>query len=147
RTTGEGGMLLCDEDVLAERARSLRNLGFQPGRRFLHKEFGFNFRLTNLQAALGLTQVDRMDEIVARKRRMAECYSERLSHVRGIRLQVEQPWARSVWWMYGLVLNDDAGFDATELADRLKRLGVETRPFFLGMHEQPVLRERGLFDG
>ncbi len=64
-TTGEGGMLLVDNDALAERARRLRNLGFQPGRRFLHAELGFNFRLTNMQAALGLAQVDRMDDIVA----------------------------------------------------------------------------------
>jgi perosamine synthetase len=139
-TTGEGGMLLCDDDTLAERARRLRNLGFQPARRFLHEEFGFNFRLTNLQAALGVAQVDRMDEIVARKRRMAHCYAQRLSSLPGIHLQVEQPWARSVWWMYGLVLDDDVGFDAAEFAERLKRRGVETRPFFLGMRATPSRR-------
>jgi perosamine synthetase len=145
-TTGEGGMLLTDDDTLAARARSLRNLGFQPGRRFLHKELGFNFRLTNMQAALGLPQIERMDDIVAAKRRMGQAYTERLSEVAGIELQVQQPWAKSVYWMYGLVLREDTGLDATQFAQRLSASGVETRPFFLGMHEQPVLRERGLFE-
>jgi perosamine synthetase len=146
-TTGEGGMLLVDDDRLADRARSLRNLGFQPGRRFLHHELGFNFRLTNLQAALGVTQVERMDEIVSRKRRMGQAYTERLSEMPGLELQVQQSWARSVYWMFGLVLHEDTGLDADEFARRLRARGVETRPFFLGMHEQPVLRERGLFAG
>jgi perosamine synthetase len=146
-TTGEGGMLLVDDDDLAERARRLRNLGFQPGRRFLHAELGFNFRLTNLQAALGLAQVERMDEIVARKRRMGHAYTERLSEMPGLELQVQQPWAHSVFWMYGVVLREETGLDADEFALRLRSRGVETRPFFLGMHEQPVLRERGLFKG
>jgi len=140
-------MLLVDDDRLAEHARSLRNLGFQPERRFLHAELGFNFRLTNLQAALGLAQIDRMDDIVARKRRIGQAYTERLSEMPGIELQVQQPWARGVYWMYGLVVREETGFDAAELANRLKQRGVETRPFFLGMHEQPVLRERGLFAG
>jgi perosamine synthetase len=146
-TTGEGGMVLVDDDRLAERARGLRNLGFQPGRRFLHAELGFNFRLTNLQAALGLHQVGRMDEIVARKRQMGQAYTERLSEMPGVELQVQQPWARSVYWMYGLVVREETGLDAAEFARRLASDGVETRPFFLGMHEQPALRERGLFSG
>jgi perosamine synthetase len=146
-TTGEGGMLMVDDDQLAERARRMRNLGFQPGRRFLHAELGFNFRLTNMQAALGLAQVDRMDEIVARKRRMGQAYTERLSEVAGLELQVQQPWARSVYWMFGIVLSEQTGLDAEQFAARLKTRGVETRPFFLGMHEQPVLRDQGLFDG
>src|SRR5438132_8009452 len=127
-TTGEGGMLLLDDDLLAERARRLRNLGFQPGRRFLHAELGFNYRLTNMQAALGLAQIDRMDEIVARKRRMGQAYTERLSEVTGLELQVQQPWARSVYWMFGLVLSEDTGLDAEQFAARLKAKGVETRP-------------------
>ena len=146
-TTGEGGMLLVDDDRLAERARGLRNLGFQPDRRFLHADLGFNFRLTNLQAALGLAQIERMDEIVSRKRRIGQAYTERLSEMPCLALQVQQPWARSVYWMYGVVLHEDTGLGAADFARRLKLRGVETRPFFLGMHEQPVLRERGLFLG
>lgn len=146
-TTGEGGMLLVDDDVLADRARRMRNLGFQPGRRFWHSEIGFNFRLTNLQAALGLAQIDRMEEIVARKRHIGQAYTDRLSEIPGLELQVQQSWARSVYWMYGLVVREETGLDAAELARRLAEAGVETRPFFLGMHEQPVLRDRGLFAG
>jgi perosamine synthetase len=146
-TTGEGGMLMVDDDGLAERARRLRNLGFQPGRRFLHDELGFNFRLTNLQAALGVTQVERIEAIVARKRAMGRAYTERLSEVAGLELQLEQPGAHSVYWMYGLLVDESTGIDAAELARRLGTSGIETRPFFLGMHEQPALRERGLFVG
>ncbi len=146
-TTGEGGMVLVDDDALAERARRLRNLGFGPGRRFLHEDIGFNFRLTNLQAALGLAQVDRIAEIVERKRAMGRAYTQRLSEVDGLELQVEQAWSHSVYWMYGVLVRESTGLDAAELAARLLEQGIETRPFFLGMHEQPVLRQRGLFKG
>jgi perosamine synthetase len=146
-TTGEGGMVLVDDDALAARARRFRNLGFQPGRRFLHAELGFNFRLTNLQAALGVRQVERIEDIVARKRAMGLAYTERLSRLPGLELQVEQARSRGVYWMYGLVVRESTGLDAAELARRLAQRGVETRPFFLGMHEQPVLCERGLFEG
>jgi perosamine synthetase len=146
-TTGEGGMLLVDDDALAQRARRLRNLGFEPPRRFLHRELGFNYRLTNLQAALGVAQLERMDDIIARKRWLGSAYTERLVDLDAIELQVEEPWARSVFWMYGLVVKEATGLDATALAARLSERGVETRPFFLGMHEQPALRDRGLFAG
>jgi len=146
-TTGEGGMLLSDDDELAERARKLRNLAFEPDRRFWHRELGFNFRLTNLQAALGLAQLERFSEIVAHKRWLGRAYTDRLHALPGLELQVEEPWAQSVFWMYGLVVREETGLDAQAFARRLEELGVETRPFFLGMHEQPVLRQRGLFGG
>lgn len=138
-TTGEGGMVLTDKPVLAERLRSLRNLCFQPQRRFYHEELGFNFRLTNLQAAIGLAQLERMDQIIAHKRWMAQEYTKRLQDIRCLQLPVEEVWARNVYWMYGIVLSKKAGLDATQFAQILSRKGVETRPFFLGMHRQPVL--------
>jgi perosamine synthetase len=146
-TTGEGGMVLTDDDGLAGRLRSLRDLGFDPERRFLHQELGFNFRLTNLQAAVGVAQVEQVDERVARKREVAARYAERLGRLPGLQLPVEEPWARSVYWMYGVVIDEETGLDADALAGRLRAEGIETRPFFLGMHEQPVFRKRGLFDG
>ena len=146
-TTGEGGMVLTDSPEYAARARALRNLCFRPERRFYHTELGHNFRLTNLQAALGLAQFERFSEIVARKRHMGETYTEALRDLPCIQLQTIQPWARSVYWMYGLVLNESAGMEATELARRLEERRVETRPFFLGMHEQPALLQQGLFRG
>jgi perosamine synthetase len=144
-TTGEGGMVLTDDALLAEKARSLRNLCFQPQRRFYHEELGFNFRLTNLQAALGLAQLERIDEIVARKRWMGQEYNRRLKGIEGLQLPIEESWARNVYWMYGVVLSEERGIDAVQFANQLKACGVETRPFFLGMHEQPVFQKRGLF--
>ena len=146
-TTGEGGMILTNDEKLADRARSLRNLCFRPERRFLHTELGFQYRLTNLQAALGVAQIERINQIIAKKRWMGQAYTERLKSIYYLQLPVEEPWAKSVYWMYGLVLDAATGMDAVEFANRLKKLGVETRPFFLGMHEQPVFLERGLFNG
>ncbi|HBE43972.1 MAG TPA: aminotransferase DegT [Deltaproteobacteria bacterium] len=145
-TTGEGGMVLTDDPKLAGEARSLRNLCFLPERRFYHEELGYNFRMTNLQAALGLAQLERMDEIVAHKRWIAQEYTRRLKDIEVLQLPVEELWARSVYWMYGVVLAEETGLDADWLAEHLGGRGIDTRPFFLGMHEQPVLRKRGLFN-
>jgi perosamine synthetase len=146
-TTGEGGMIVTSDAALAERCRALRNLCFQPKRRFVHEELGTNARMTNLQAAIGLGQVERMDEIVARKRNIGHAYEARLRDVAGVELQVQEPWARGVYWVFGLVLAGDVPFDAAELAVRLRARGVDTRPFFTGMHGQPALLRRGLFAG
>ncbi len=144
-TTGEGGMVVTDDPELAERLRAFRNLCFQPGRRFHHEKLGLNLRLTNLQAALGVAQLQRIDEIVARKRWLGAGYTSRLADLPALQLPVERPWARSVYWMYGVVVAEETGLDARALAGKLRERGVETRPFFLGMHQQPVLRKRGLF--
>jgi perosamine synthetase len=144
-TTGEGGMVLTDDAMLADQARAMRNLSFQSQRRFYHEELGFNFRLTNLQAALGLGQLERIDTIVARKRWIGAEYTRRLQGIGGVQLPVEESWARNVYWMYGLVLSEERGMDAQQFAAKLKERGVETRPFFLGMHEQPVFQDRRLF--
>ncbi|MBA4383624.1 MAG: aminotransferase DegT [Anaerolinea sp.] len=146
-TTGEGGMVLTSDPVYAERARSLRNLCFRPEKRFYHTELGYNYRMTNMQAALGLAQLERFEQIIAKKRWMGAAYTERLQGIPGTQLPVEESWAKQVYWMYGLVLDESRGMDAVEFACRLEALGVQTRPFFLGMHEQPVFWERGLFKG
>jgi perosamine synthetase len=146
-TTGEGGMVLTDDPRLAERARSLRNLCFLPQQRFYHEQLGFNFRLSGLQAALGLGQIERMPDIVARKRQVGDAYRRGLAATPGLALQAEQSWARSVFWMNGILLAEGRGLTAAGLATALEARGVETRPFFLGMHEQPALLERGLFRG
>jgi perosamine synthetase len=146
-TTGEGGMVLTDDPDLADKARSLRNLCFGKERRFRHEGAGFNFRMTNVQAALGLAQLERIDAVVARKRRIGTEYARRLSGIEGLQLPAEEPWARNVFWMVGVVLSDETGLTAARLAERLGDRGIETRPFFLGMHEQPVFRRLGLFRG
>jgi perosamine synthetase len=144
-TTGEGGMVLARDLDLAERLRSLRNLCFRKERRFYHTEIGHNYRLTNLQAAIGLAQLERIEDSVQKKRWMAAAYNERLKDIKFLQLPTEEPWAKNVYWMYGLVLDESAGMDAVEFAKRLGEKGVMTRPFFLGIHEQPVFRNMGLF--
>jgi perosamine synthetase len=103
--------------------------------------------MTNMQAALGVAQLERFEQIIAKKRWMGAAYSERLQEIPGMRLPVEESWAKQVFWMYGLVLDESRGMDAAEFARRLEAQGVQTRPFFLGMHEQPVFWARGLFKG
>ena len=146
-TTGEGGMVLVKDRGHAERARSLRNLCFQPKQRFFHEELGYNHRLTNIQAAMGVGQIERIQETVARKREIALTYNTAFSGVTGIQLPSEMAWARSVYWVYGLVLAEERGTDAVHIMQILKGKGIETRPFFLGMHEQPVFHNKGFFVG
>src|SRR5919109_4375160 len=146
-TTGEGGMVLTDDPKLADKARSLRNLCFQPFRRFHHEELGFNFRLTNLQAALGVAQLERIEQIIGRKRWIGQEYNRRLAGKKNLQLPVEEPWAKNVYWMYGVVLSEEAGMDGAAFAQKLKERGIESRPFFLGLHEQPAFHQNGLFLG
>jgi perosamine synthetase len=144
-TTGEGGMVLARDPLLAEKLRSKRNLGFRKDRRFFHTELGQNYRLTNLQAAVGLAQLERIEDHIAHKRWMAKTYYDRLKDLSQLQLPFEADWAKNVYWMYGVVLSDDVPFEAVEFANRLRKEGVDTRPFFLGMHEQPVCHGLGLF--
>lgn len=147
-TTGEGGMLLTNDGRLAERCRSLRNLCFKAEKRFVHDELGYNFRMTNLQAALGLAQLERLDEFVIRKRHMGNRYTGLLSGVSGIQVPVPRTaYAENIYWVYGMVLSDDVLFDAEEAMRRLHKLKIGTRPFFWPMHEQPVFRKKGMFAG
>jgi perosamine synthetase len=147
-TTGEGGMIVTDDPVLVEKCRSLRNLCFKPEQRFVHDELGWNFRMTNLQAALGVAQLERLDEFVGIKRRMGARYMELLAGTPGIQLPLTNtPYAENIYWVYGMVLGDSVPFDAKEAMFRLGKLGIGTRPFFWPMHEQPVFRKMGLFTG
>ena len=145
-TTGEGGMVVTNDAGYADRLRGLRNLCFRSDRRFFHTEIGHNYRMTNIQAAVGVAQAERVEDHIRRKRWMAQAYHARLRDL-PLALPVERDWAKNVYWMYGVVLGDDVPFDAVEFARRLRARGVDTRPLFLGMHEQPVLRERGYFAG
>jgi len=147
-TTGEGGMVLTGDAALAARVRSLANLCFEPPRRFVHRELGWNYRMSNLQAAVGLAQLERLDEAVARKRAMGRRYTELLADVPGLELPLAgTDHAENIYWVYGVVLDEAVPLDAEEAMRRLGALGVGTRPFFWPMHEQPVLRGMGLFAG
>jgi perosamine synthetase len=146
-TTGEGGMVLTDDPAVAARARSYRNLCFKPERRFFHTEIGYNFRMTNLQAALGIAQTERIDESIALKRRLGEYYRTKLASVPGLRFASEKPWAKSVYWMYAIEIDKATGLTAARVMELLGKRGIGTRPFFLGMHEQPAFHSMGLFAG
>lgn len=147
-TTGEGGMIVTDDDELAETCRSLRNLCFQPQKRFVHERLGWNLRMTNLQAALGLAQLERLDEFIEKKRSMGLRYTELLKEIPGIQLPVTRlNYAENIYWVYGIVLNKEIGFNAEEAMQYLIKNGIGTRPFFYPMHQQPVLQRIGLFEG
>jgi perosamine synthetase len=147
-TTGEGGMVLTDNAHLADACRGLRNLCFLPHKRFVHERLGWNLRMTNLQAALGVAQLERLDEFVARKRAMGRRYMELLAGVGGVHLPLATTdYADNIYWVFGVVLDDDLGMDAEEAMRRLGTEGIGTRPFFCPMHQQPVLERLGLRTG
>jgi len=140
-TTGEGGMVVTNDDVLAEQLRLFRNLGFtQP--RFRHEVAAYNFRMTAYQAALGRSQLSRIDAIVEAKRRVAFLYQQALAGVPGLQLPSEEPWAHHVYWMYGVRLLSEAGVTRDQLVLKLRSEGVDTRTFFCPMDQQPCFAKR-----
>jgi perosamine synthetase len=143
-TTGEGGMLTTNDPEIARIARNLRDHAFSDERHFWHQYLGFNFRMTNMQAAIGLAQTERFDFLVECRRRNAEMYAELLSAVPGLVLPPEKPWAKSVFWMYGILVQPEFGMSRDALRDALARRGIETRTFFIPIHLQPIyFREHG----
>ena len=144
-TTGEGGMVVTDNQEIADRARAYRDLCHRPERRFYHTELGYNFRMTNLQAAVGVAQLEQIDRFVEIRRNNAKKYTERLQNIKAIKTPIEKEWAKNVYWMYGIELAEDLGIDTKQMAQQLAEKGIATRPFFLGMHEQPVFHKMGLF--
>ncbi|MFQ5771607.1 MAG: DegT/DnrJ/EryC1/StrS family aminotransferase [bacterium] len=145
-TTGEGGMIVTDDEELAEKCRSLRNLCFQRNKRFVHEELGWNFRFTNVQAAIGLAQLEKLDIHVNKKRQMGKLYTELLSEMDWIQLpMVKTNYAENIYWVYGIILKHEVPFPAEEVIKRFADKGIGTRPFFWPMHEQPVFRKMGLF--
>ena len=145
-TTGEGGMVLTDDAALAERCRSMRNLCFEK-KRFVHSDLGWNFRMSNLQAAVGQAQLERLDEFVEKKRRMGRRYRELLKDIPSLHLPLDRTtYAENIYWVYGVVLDGTLPFDAVEAMRRLGEDGIACRPFFWPMHKQPVLRRMGFFN-
>ena len=146
-TTGEGGMVLTDDEKLAERCRSLRNLCFLPTKRFVHEELGWNMRMTNLQAALGVAQLERWDEFIGIKRRMGELYTSLLKNEKNISIPIEKTaYAENIYWVFG-VLSNNPNVTAEMLMKKLADKQIATRPFFYPMHLQPVFKKMNLFIG
>ena len=146
-TTGEGGMIVTDDEKVAERARRLKDQSFSRERRFLHTELGFNYRMTNVQAAIGLAQLEQIDRFVERRRSNACLYNGRLRGTPGLTLPGEKPWAKNVYWMYSVVIEDAFGMSRDDLMGFLRQKGVDTRTFFIPMHVQPAFKDAGLFEG
>lgn len=139
-TTGEGGLVLARDAAVAERVRAASNLCFGAGDdRYRHEELGGNFRLSNVAAAIGLSQLARLPRVVQAKRRLGQRYRDRLGEDRRLRFQVRRDWARPIDWMVGVVF---AARPARDVARALAAEGIDTRPFFVPMHEQPVFRDR-----
>ncbi|HUU82450.1 MAG TPA: DegT/DnrJ/EryC1/StrS family aminotransferase [Phycisphaerae bacterium] len=139
-TTGEGGIVVTDDDRIAERARLLRNQAF-TSERFVHHAVGYNYRMTNVQAAIGLAQCERLEAKIARKIDIARIYSELLSDEAAagrLTLPRQEPWARNVYWMYGLLVGEAFGRSRDELRTMLADRGVDTRSFFHPLNRQPV---------
>ncbi|OGJ57743.1 aminotransferase DegT [Candidatus Peribacteria bacterium RIFCSPLOWO2_12_FULL_55_15] len=140
-TTGEGGMVVTNDDALATHARTLRNLAHSPEKRFWHKELGFNYRMTNLQAALGCGQLAHIEEFIAKKEWMAAQYASQLHGVRGLRLPVTKEWATNVHWMYAVLVEDAFPLSRDAFREALLAHGIDTRDFFTSCSSQPATRK------
>jgi perosamine synthetase len=145
-TTGEGGMVLTNNAELAERCRRLRNLAIDAERRYIHEELGWNLRMSNLQAAVGVAQLERIDEFLRKKRQIGLWYQKHLSGHPLLQLPLERTsYADNLCWVFGVMLDERVPFDAVEAIARLRAKGVDARHFFWPIHEQPVLRRLGYF--
>jgi perosamine synthetase len=139
-TTGEGGMLVTNDPALAERAAFLRDHAMDPKRRYYHPEIGFNYRMTNIQAALGCAQLEQAEAILARRKAIAAAYEAGLAGLPGLRRPPAEPWAESVHWMYSVLVEPAFGRDRDQVREGLRARGVDSRPFFVPLHELPPYR-------
>lgn len=147
-TTGEGGMLLTNDSDLAEKCRKLRNLAFEPnGPRFVHEELGWNYRMTNMQAALGLAQLEQIEAFIIKKREVGTFYQQALAPLREknyLLPNVSTRYASNIYWVFGLVAPSES--EKVLVVQKLAEDGIATRPFFWCIHEQPVFKKMGLFE-
>ena len=146
-TTGEGGMILTNDDALAEQCRGLRNLCFNPNKRFVHDHLGWNLRMTNLQAALGMAQLERLNEFLKKKRWIGNFYNELFADIEGVQLPfLRTDYAENLYWVFGVLL-DESICNSEQIRFKLAQAGIGTRPFFYPLHLQPVLKRMGLLHG
>jgi perosamine synthetase len=145
-TTGEGGMVVTNDARLCERLRAKRNLCFGPDEenRFVHADIGFNYRMTNLQAAMGIVQLKHLDEAVAAKIAVARQYNTLLADIPGLTLPPDSDWGPNVYWVYAVLIDKAFGLDRKTLQTELKKRGIETRRFFYPLHRQPIMPKTGI---
>lgn len=146
-TTGEGGMLTTNDDAVADRVRLLKNQGMTKEHRYWHTVVGYNYRMTNVQAAIGLAQLERFNELLSRHREVAGWYREELGGVRGLRWQAERDWARHAWWQFVAVAEDDFGCERDTVLELLRRSGIDARRIYYPLHTLPIYKDsaRGEF--
>lgn len=146
-TTGEGGMVVTNSKRIYQKLKSLKDLAHSPKKRFLHSELGFNYRMTNLQAALGLAQLEEVEKYIAKKVWMAKEYEKNLKNIPFLELPQQVPRSRSVYWMYAVKVKKGSKIKRDMLRKKLLEKGIDTRDFFYPLHKQPVLKKLGLFKG
>ncbi len=145
-TSGEGGMVVTDDKSFADKMKSLRSLAFGNGvSRYMHVDLGFNFRMTNIQAAIGYGQTQRAEDLINTRRTIASWYNENLKNIKGITLPIEAEWAKNTYWMYGILINDEFGMTRDEFIYNLRNHGIDSRPFFVPMHKQQVFTQKKMF--
>ena len=145
-TTGEGGMIVTDNRQIAEKCKSLRNICFNSRRRFVHYGLGWNYRFTNLQSAVGLAQLEKLNQFVIKKRNIGKIYNKELSKIKIFNTPLDKKeYAKNIYWVYGLVLKKDSPIVLNTLMKKLKQYGIETRNFFWPLHQQPILKKMGFF--
>ena len=145
-TTGEGGMIVTDSKEIAEKCKSLRNICFNNKRRFLHYDLGWNYRFTNLQSAVGLAQLEKLNRFVIKKRNIGKIYNKGLSKIKIFNIPLEKTeYAKNIYWVYGLVLKKNSSITLNNLMKKLRLCGIETRNFFWPLHKQPILKKMGFF--
>jgi len=145
-TTGEGGIIVTDSKQIAEKCKSLRNICFNNKRRFLHYDLGWNYRFTNLQSAIGLAQLQKLNRFIVKKRNIGKIYNKELSKIKIFQTPLnEKEYAKNIYWVYGLVVKKNSPISLNILMKKLKQEGIETRNFFWPLHQQPILRKMGFF--
>lgn len=145
-TTGEGGMIVTNDKKIYEKCLFLRNLYFNNSRRFKHFGLGWNYRLTNLQAALGLAQLAKLEKFIKIKRKIGNYYYNKLSHLKSVYNPVKKlEYCDNIYWVYGLVLKKNSKLKMEILRKKLLKKGIETRNFFWPLNKQPILNKMGYF--
>jgi perosamine synthetase len=145
-TTGEGGMILTNNNAWAEKLKKQRNLGFEPEKRFVHKFLAPNYRLTNMQAAVGLAQLELLEETIELKRKMGLSYLNKLADFKNLQLPISKTsFAHNVFWVFGIILEKEIPLDADQVIKKMKSIGIGCREFFWPMHEQPALKNEDFF--
>jgi perosamine synthetase len=147
-TTGEGGMCLTNDKILADTMRSLRDHGMSTTKRYWHDVVGFNYRMTNLQAAVGVAQLEKIDAFIDGKRNLAKSYVralQGLSEMRSIKLHPEMPWAKCVYWLYSILIERALGISRDNLMGKLRENEIESRPFFYPVHTLPPYKSNDRF--